>query len=100
MAREVRMPLLNIEQTAPMPSGGISQGMVEDVVKDLGRDIVIGSGGGIHAHPDGPKAGAIAFRQAIDAVMEGIPAKRYAESHPELQKAMESWGSGRTGFEL
>jgi len=100
MAHDMVMPLQNIEQTAPMPSGGISPGMVEDVVKDLGTDIVIGSGGGIHAHPDGPTAGARAFRQAIDAVMKGVSAKQYAQDHPELQKAMDSWGSARTGFEL
>ena len=100
MAHDMIMPLHNIEQTAPMPSGGISQGMVEEVVDDLGRDIVIGSGGAIHAHPDGSTAGAIAFRQAIEAKMQGIPVSRYAKEHEELKQAMESWGSGRTGFDL
>ncbi|GAH28615.1 unnamed protein product, partial [marine sediment metagenome] len=32
----------------------------------------IGSGGGIHAHPDGPVAGATAFRQAIDIGMRDM----------------------------
>ncbi|MHA1902720.1 MAG: RuBisCO large subunit C-terminal-like domain-containing protein [Candidatus Thorarchaeota archaeon] len=100
MAQEMVMPLHHIEQTAPMPSGGISPGHVEDVIDDLGPDIVIGTGAGIHAHPDGPKAGAIAFRQAIDAKMQGIPVSRYAKEHDELKKAMESWGSGKTGFDL
>ncbi|MHA1906729.1 MAG: RuBisCO large subunit C-terminal-like domain-containing protein [Candidatus Thorarchaeota archaeon] len=100
MARAMVLPLHNIEQTAPMPSGGISPGHVEDVIDDLGPDIVIGTGAGIHAHPDGPKAGAIAFRQAIDAKMQGIPVSRYAKEHDELKKAMDSWGSGKTGFDL
>jgi 2,3-diketo-5-methylthiopentyl-1-phosphate enolase len=100
MAHDMIMPLHNIEQTAPMPSGGISQGMVEEVVDDLGPDIVIGSGGAIHAHPDGSTAGAVAFRQAIEAKMQGIPVSRYAKEHEELKRAMESWGSGRTGFDL
>jgi len=100
MARAMIMPLHNIEQTAPMPSGGISPGHVEDVIDDLGPDIVIGTGAGIHAHPDGPKAGAIAFRQAIEAKMQGIPVSRYAKEHDELKKAMASWGSGKTGFDL
>ncbi len=100
MAHDMVMPLHNIDQSWPMPSGGISQGMVEEVVDDLGTDIVIGSGGAIHAHPDGPKAGAMAFRQAIDAKMQGIPVSRYAKEHDELKKAMDSWGSGRTGFDL
>ncbi|MFO7836917.1 MAG: RuBisCO large subunit C-terminal-like domain-containing protein [Candidatus Thorarchaeota archaeon] len=100
MAHEMVMPFHHIEQSAPMPSGGISQGMVEEVMDDLGPDIVIGSGGAIHAHPDGPKAGATAFRQAIDAKMEGIPVGKYAKEHEELKVALESWGSGKTGFAL
>ncbi|MCK5239070.1 MAG: ribulose 1,5-bisphosphate carboxylase [Candidatus Thorarchaeota archaeon] len=100
MAHNMIMPLHHIEQTAPMPSGGISQGHVEEVIEDLGPDIVIGTGAGIHAHPDGPRAGAIAFRQAIDAKMQGIPVSRYAKEHDELKKAMETWGSKKTGFDL
>ncbi len=100
MALAMVMPLHNIEQTMPMPSGGISPGHVEEVIDDLGPDIVIGTGAGIHAHPDGPRAGAIASRQAIDAKMEGIPVSRYAKEHDELKKAMDSWGSEKTGFDL
>jgi 2,3-diketo-5-methylthiopentyl-1-phosphate enolase len=100
MAHDMVMPLHHIEQTAPMPSGGISPGHVEDVIDDLGPDIVIGTGAGIHAHPDGPRAGAIAFRQAIDAKMEGIPVSRYAKEHEELKAAMDAWGSRKTGFDL
>ncbi len=102
MAHNMIMPFHHIEQTAPMPSGGISPGHVEEVIDDLGTDIVIGTGAGIHAHPDGPRAGAIAFRQAIDAKMQGVPVSRYAkeEGHEELKRAMETWGSKRTGFDL
>ncbi|MHA2209692.1 MAG: RuBisCO large subunit C-terminal-like domain-containing protein, partial [Candidatus Thorarchaeota archaeon] len=99
-AHEMVMPLHHIEQTAPMPSGGISPGHVDEVIDDLGPDIVIGTGAGIHAHPDGPTAGAKAFRQAIDAKMSGISLKKAAAEHDELKKAMESWGTGKTGFDL
>lgn len=100
MAREMVMPLHHIEQTAPMPSGGISQGMVDEVIEALGPDIVIGAGGAIHAHPDGPAAGSRAFRQAIDAVMAGISIKKASQEHEELKHAIDSWGSGKTGFDL
>jgi 2,3-diketo-5-methylthiopentyl-1-phosphate enolase len=102
VAHDMIMPLHNIEQTAPMPSGGISPGHVEEVVNDLGLDIVIGTGAGIHAHPMGPRAGAIAFRQAFDAKLQGIPVSKYAkeEGHEELKAAMESWGSGKTGADF
>ncbi|MHA1732626.1 MAG: RuBisCO large subunit C-terminal-like domain-containing protein [Promethearchaeota archaeon] len=93
------LPLYDINQVMPMPSGGITAGMVEQAIKDAGNDILIGSGGGIHAHPDGPVAGAKSFRQAIDAAMQGIPAKQYAKDHEELAKALGLWGTGKTKFQ-
>jgi 2,3-diketo-5-methylthiopentyl-1-phosphate enolase len=65
--------------------------MVPKVMADLGNDIVIGSGGGIHAHPKGPVAGGKAFRQAIDAVMQGIPLSEYAKDHQELAISLKEW---------
>jgi 2,3-diketo-5-methylthiopentyl-1-phosphate enolase len=58
---------------------------------DLGNDIVIGSGGGVHAHPQGPVAGGKAFRQAIDATLDGIPLEEYAKEHPELEAVLKPW---------
>ena len=52
--------------------------------------------GDFHSHPDGPTKGAMAFRQAIDAAMKGIPPKTYAKKHEELAKAMGLWGQKRT----
>jgi 2,3-diketo-5-methylthiopentyl-1-phosphate enolase len=92
----LRYPLQHIKPTLPMPSGGITQGMVEKCVKEAGKDILIGSGGGIHSHPDGPIAGAKAFRQAIDAVMQGLNVKEYAKEHKELGVALGLWGGGKT----
>ncbi len=102
VAHDMTMPLHHIKATAPMPSGGISQGHVEEVIDDLGYDIIIGAGGAIHAHPNGPRAGAMAFRQAIDAKMQGISVSKYAkeEGHEFLKAAMDAWGSGKTGADL
>ena len=91
VARNLTFPLYGIRPTFPMPSGGITPKMVPDVVHDLGPDIVIGSGGGIHAHPQGPVAGAKAFRQAIQATMEGRPLQEAAEEVAELKVALETW---------
>jgi 2,3-diketo-5-methylthiopentyl-1-phosphate enolase len=74
-----------------MPSGGITPSMVPDVMRDLGNDIVIGAGGGIHAHPQGPIAGGKAFRQAIDATMQGVSLEEYGKDHPELEAAHRQW---------
>jgi 2,3-diketo-5-methylthiopentyl-1-phosphate enolase len=102
-ARQMVMPMRNaphIKRTLPMPSGGITPGLVEKIMKDLGPNIMIGSGGGIHAHPEGPIAGAKAFRQAIKAAMEGIPVKKYAkqeEAH-ELGVSLGLFGTRKTEF--
>lgn len=90
-ARNLAFPLYHLRPTFPMPSGGITPSMVPEVMRDLGNDIVIGSGGGIHAHPQGPIAGGKAFRQAIDATMQGIPLEEYAKEHPELAVAVKEW---------
>jgi 2,3-diketo-5-methylthiopentyl-1-phosphate enolase len=97
--KDLTFPLQKIKPTMPMPSGGITAGMVAQCVKDCGVDIMIGSGGGVHAHPDGPFAGARSLRQAIDAAVKGIPAKEYAKDHEELAKAIGTWGTGKTKFQ-
>jgi 2,3-diketo-5-methylthiopentyl-1-phosphate enolase len=103
MARAMAYPLQHLKPTMPMPSGGITPGHVPMVVEDLGVDIMIGTGGGIHAYPaehGGPPAGARAFRQAIDATVKGIPLKEFAQDHKELKVALDQWGSGKTGFDM
>jgi 2,3-diketo-5-methylthiopentyl-1-phosphate enolase len=101
VAKNLTFPLYNLRPTFPMPSGGITPSMVPKVMADLGNDIVIGSGGGIHAHPQGPVAGGMAFRQAIDATMRGISLADHAKEHPELDAVLERWsdpfGKGVSG---
>lgn len=91
VARNLSYPLYDLKPTFPMPSGGITPSMVPDVMRDLGNDIVIGAGGGIHAHPQGPIAGGKAFRQAIDATMQGVSLEEYGKDHPELEAAHRQW---------
>jgi len=91
VARNLTFPFYQVRPTFPMPSGGITPKMVPDVIHDLGPDIVIGSGGGIHAHPQGPVAGAKAFRQAIQATMESRSLEEAAKEYPELKVALETW---------
>ena len=91
VAQNLTFPLYHLRPSFPMPSGGITPKMVPNVVKDLGPDIVIGSGGGIHAHPQGPTAGAKAFRQAIQATLQGRPLDEAAAEFPELKVALETW---------
>lgn len=91
VAQNLTFPLYNLRPALPMPSGGITPKMVPNVIKDLGVDIVIGSGGGIHAHPQGPTAGAKAFRQAIQAALQCQSLEEAAKEYPELKVALETW---------
>jgi ribulose-bisphosphate carboxylase large chain len=51
-------------------------------------DLIFAAGGGIMAHPGGPGDGVRALRDAWDAAIAGVPAPRYAESHPALAAAL------------
>jgi len=81
----------NIKNVLPVASGGIHPGIVPPNIENLGRDLVINAGGGIHGHPTGTRAGAKAMRQAIDAYMKRVPVQEYAETHEELRRALQVW---------
>ncbi len=81
-----------IKPVLAVSSGGLHPGHVPYLIKHLGKNLVIQMGGGIHGHPRGTKAGAMAARQAVDAVIKKIPLKEYAKTHKELAEALEKWG--------
>jgi ribulose-bisphosphate carboxylase large chain len=72
-------------------SGGLYPNLMPSLIKNLGTDILIQAGGGVHGHPDGTTAGAAAMRQAIFASQYGYPLRDYAKDHPELAKALTKW---------
>ena len=76
----------------PAVGGGVYPGLVPITVKDLGTDCIIGVGGAIHGHPMGPRAGAMAMRQAIDATLKNIPLEDASKNHKELEVAIKKWG--------
>jgi len=80
-----------IKPVLPIASGGLHPGLTAKLIKILGQDIIINFGGGLHGHPDGSYAGAVACRQAIEATMREISLNRYAKTHPELKRALEYW---------
>jgi ribulose-bisphosphate carboxylase large chain len=82
----------SIKPAAPVSSGGLHPGTLPEVVKVLGRDLVMQIGGGVIGHPDGPRAGAAAVRQALEAIAKGISLEDYARDHKELRRALEKWG--------
>lgn len=84
---------LKLASSFPVPSAGIHPGLVPLILRDFGKDVIVNAGGGIHGHPLGTIAGGQAFRQAIDATIQGITLQDYARTHPELQSAIDTWGT-------
>ena len=76
----------------PIAGGAIKQGHIPKLFNDLDKDFIIGAGGAIHAHPMGPAAGAIAFRQGIDLMMK-YGKFEGEELGKELKVAIETWGA-------
>ncbi|MFH1127749.1 MAG: type III ribulose-bisphosphate carboxylase [archaeon] len=74
----------------PVASGGLHPGSVPDVVKYMGRDIIMQFGGGCHGHPRGTTAGARAIRQAVE--MLDIKGGKVPAEFVELKEALECWG--------
>lgn len=87
-----RMPLFHLKPIFPMPGGGVHPGMLPTLTEDLGTDWIMSAGGAIHGHPMGATAGAIACRQAIDAMMANVPLKEATKEHRELKAAIDAWG--------
>jgi len=92
IANICRGKLGDLKSTLPNAVAGVYPGNVAEIIADLGWNCLLGAGGGIHAHPMGPKAGAIAMRQAIDATLQGVPLDEAARNQPELRTAVETWG--------
>lgn len=85
--------MYDIKPMLPFVGGGVVPGLVPKFMEDAGNDILLGVGAGIHAHPMGPRAGAKAFRETIDACMNDIPLDKAAQDgSKELQVAIEKWG--------
>lgn len=80
------------KRTFPVPSAGIHPGLVPLLFEDFGIDSVINAGGGVHGHPDGARGGGLAFRQAIDLILNGASLTDAPSNFPELKKAIDLWG--------
>jgi ribulose-bisphosphate carboxylase large chain len=87
----LKMPMNGVKPVLPVASGGLHPKLVPSLMTLFGNDFVIQAGGGIHGHTDGTQAGATAMRQAIQATMENKTLADYAETHGELEKALQLW---------
>ena len=77
----------------PAFSSGQWAGTIPTTFRGLGTgDFIFLSGGGILAHPEGPRAGVDSLRQAWEAARAGIELETYAEGAPALRCALEFFG--------
>jgi 2,3-diketo-5-methylthiopentyl-1-phosphate enolase len=91
-SQTLRAPFYNIKRTWPMPAAGMYPGLVDVLIQEHGIDFIVPAGGGMLGHPMGYKAGAMAWRQAIDAVLSGMSLQEAAKKYPEFRAAAETWG--------
>jgi 2,3-diketo-5-methylthiopentyl-1-phosphate enolase len=88
----LQAPFHGLKRAWSQVGGAVHPGMVKEVIDELGKDIILGAGGGVHGHPMGSKAGVLAIGQAIDAVMEERSLREAAKEHKELGAAIDLWG--------
>lgn len=81
----------SLKPVLPVASGGLYPELMPDLIKILGKDVMLNFGGGIHGHPHGSKAGAMAVLAAVEAVQKKNSLLEYAKTHKELASALRHW---------
>lgn len=87
----LRSEWYGLRRTLPVASGGLYPALVPNLIKLLGRDIIMAFGGGVHGHPKGAYAGARAVVEAAEAIEKNIPLQEYAKTHQNLKVALKMW---------
>ncbi len=91
-AMNLSLPWGHLRPTMPICGGGVHPGMVQQLIDDLGTDIVLAAGGAVQGHPMGSAAGVRAMYQAVMAAVHAVPLDEAAGEHPELKAALEMFG--------
>jgi len=76
------MNILHRYNVMPALSCGMHPGIVNAIATRFGNKFLANTGGAVHGHPGGSKAGALAMRQAIDCDFD----------KEEYKVAIEKWG--------
>jgi len=85
-------PLGPLLPALPIPGGGDWAATLSSVHSTIGHsNFGFIAGRGVFGHPDGPGAGALSIRQAWEACRQKISLGAYAETHPELKRAIEAF---------
>jgi ribulose-bisphosphate carboxylase large chain len=87
-ARACLAPMADNDGVMPVFSSGQWAGTLPTTYAALkSPDMIFLAGGGILAHPDGPRAGLASMQQAWDAVRSGTSLDEFARTAPDLQRA-------------
>ncbi|MDO8526379.1 MAG: RuBisCO large subunit C-terminal-like domain-containing protein [Deltaproteobacteria bacterium] len=87
-------PWGNIKPALPVPGGSDWAGTLPSLFEKIGHaDFGMVPGRGVFNHPAGPSAGAKSFRQAWEAIQQGITLNEFAKTHVELKQAIEAFGN-------
>lgn len=87
----LRSEWFGLKKVLPIASGGLHPGLIPDLVKYLGRNVIFNFGGGIHGHPKGTFHGVKAVKEGFDAVIRGEDWDKYLKTHTDLREAVETW---------
>lgn len=92
----IQEPLLGGYEAVPVLSSGQSAVTAEETYRKINTYHILNvAGGGIMAHPNGPVGGVLSMKQAWEAAIRGISTEQYAQTHPELRQAMETFCKNR-----
>ncbi|MDD5658544.1 MAG: RuBisCO large subunit C-terminal-like domain-containing protein [Actinomycetota bacterium] len=88
-----RLPFGNLKPTMPVIGGGVHPNSAKKIVSELGKEIVLASGGAILGHPMGPTEGAKSMMQAADALGKGLSLEEVAKQkgYEALKASIEKW---------
>ena len=76
----------------PVPSAGIRPGIVPQVLRDYGRNVILNAGTGIMDHPLGPASGVRAFFEALARIEAGDSFDPANLPEGALKQAILEWG--------
>ena len=87
------LKLDNILPTMPTIGGGVHPNSAIKIVKDLGKEIILASGGAIFGHPHGPSKGALAMHALAEALGDDLDIDTFAKQtgNESLKVALELW---------
>jgi ribulose-bisphosphate carboxylase large chain len=86
-----------IKKCAPIISGGLNPTKLKAFIDVAGTtDFITTMGAGVHAHPDGTRAGAKALVQACEAYKKKKSIEEYCKKNPELKKAIGFFGKKKS----